>query len=274
MGSVLVSGSFDDLNSRQVRFLQEAARSGTLHLLLWSDRLAQALTGSRPKFPQAERRYFVEALRFVDQVRVVDELDSADGLPAECCQLSNTWVVPATADGAAKRAFCQSRGIAYRVIADEAPRGFSVPLKDETLVQAVGRKKVVVTGCFDWLHTGHVRFFEEVAQLGDLYVVVGSDANVRLLKGEQHPLFREDERLYMVQAIRYVTEARVSTGTGWMDAAPEIAQIRPDIYAVNEDGDQPAKRAFCEEQGLQYVVLKRAPKEGLPQRESTQLRGF
>ena len=59
-----------------------------------------------------------------------------------------------------------------------------------------------------------------------------------------------------------------------MDAAPEIARIRPDLYAVNEDGDKPEKRAFCEEHGLEYVVLKRAPAEGLPRRQSTDLRGF
>ena len=30
--------------------------------------------------------------------------------------------------------------------------------------KSTGRKKVIVTGCYDWLHTGHVRFFEEVFQ--------------------------------------------------------------------------------------------------------------
>ncbi|MFN2161229.1 MAG: cytidyltransferase, partial [Candidatus Promineifilaceae bacterium] len=78
----------------------------------------------------------------------------------------------------------------------------------------------------------------------------------------------------MVQSIRFVKQALVSTGQGWMDAEPEIAVIKPDIYAVNEDGDKPEKRSFCEEHGLEYVVLKRLPKEGLPGRESTALRGF
>ena len=55
---------------------------------------------------------------------------------------------------------------------------------------------------------------------------------------------------------------------------PEIALIRPDRYVVNEDGDKPEKRAYCAENGLQYVVLKRLPKEGLPRRQSTDLRGF
>ena len=46
------------------------------------------------------------------------------------------------------------------------------------------------------------------------------------------------------------------------------------MYAVNEDGDKPEKREFCEAHGMQYVVLKRTPKEGLPRRQSTDLRGF
>ena len=78
----------------------------------------------------------------------------------------------------------------------------------------------------------------------------------------------------MVGSIRYVTQALITSGMGWMDAAPEIARLQPDIYAVNEDGDVPEKRAFCAEHGLEYVVLKRAPAEGLPRRQSTDLRGF
>jgi cytidyltransferase-like protein len=133
---------------------------------------------------------------------------------------------------------------------------------------------VIVTGCYDWFHSGHVRFFEEVSALGDLYVVVGHDANVKLLKGGGHPMFSQDERRYMVQSVRFVKQALISSGQGWMDAEPEVAVIRPDIYAVNEDGDVPEKRAFCQQHGIEYVVLKRIPKEGLPKRQSTGLRGF
>ena len=150
--------------------------------------------------------------------------------------------------------------------------------KSRQYIKKVRRKNpratVVVTGCYDWLHSGHVRFFEETSGLGDLYVVVGHDANVRLLKGENHPLFPQDERQYMVQAIRYVKQALISSGDGWMDAEPEIDRIKPDMYVVNEDGDVPEKRIFCDRHNLEYVVLKRTPAEGLPRRESTALRGF
>jgi glycerol-3-phosphate cytidylyltransferase-like family protein len=110
--------------------------------------------------------------------------------------------------------------------------------------------------------------------LGDLYVVLGHDANVRALKGEGHPLFPDFQRSYMVQSIRYVKQALISSGDGWLDAEPEIEAIRPDIYAVNEDGDKPIKRRYCSEHGIEYIVLQRAPKEGLAKRSSTDLRGF
>jgi L-rhamnose mutarotase len=45
------------------------------------------------------------------------------------------------------------------------------------------RKKVFVTGCFDMLHSGHIEFLREASSFGDLYVCIGSDANILKLKG-------------------------------------------------------------------------------------------
>jgi cytidyltransferase-like protein len=137
-----------------------------------------------------------------------------------------------------------------------------------------GRKKVVVTGCYDWFHTGHVRFTEEVSGYGDLYVLLGNDANIRLLKGEGHPLISQDERRYVVGSIKYVKQAMISSGEGWLDADAEIRRLKPDIYAVNEDGDKGGKREYCAQLNIEYLVLKRTPAPGLSRRSSTDLRGF
>ncbi len=96
----------------------------------------------------------------------------------------------------------------------------------------------------------------------------------RLLKGVGHPMFPQEERRYLVASVRHVARAYISTGEGWLDAEPEFGIIQPDIYAVNEDGDKPEKREFCERNGIQYVVLRRTPRAGLPARKSTNLRGF
>jgi cytidyltransferase-like protein len=131
-----------------------------------------------------------------------------------------------------------------------------------------------VTGCFDLFHTGHIRFFEEASEYGDLYVVLGHDKNIEKLKGFGHPKFSENERKYMAESIRFVKQALISSGDGWLDAEPEIKRIKPDGYVVNEDGDKDVKRRYCEENGIEYIVLKREPKPGLTRRTSTDLRGF
>jgi cytidyltransferase-like protein len=273
MSIVVVSGSFDDLKAKNVRFLEEASRLGEVTVVLWSDKTFEAIHGRTPKFPEAERAYLLQAMRFVKNVTRQNETADPDRLQADNGIKPDFWAVEQTQDNERKRSFCKSAGISYRVIAERDLQGFSIaPFcgGEET----TSREKVLVTGCYDWFHSGHVRFFEEVSGLGDLYVVLGSDRNVRLLKGEGHPMFSENERRYLVQAVRYVKQTFISSGNGWMDAEPEIAVIKPDIYAVNEDGDKPEKRQFCEKHNLRYVVLKRTPKEGLPRRQSTNLRGF
>jgi cytidyltransferase-like protein len=242
---------------------------GPVHIYLWDDNTINTLTGKEPKFPLAERLYHLESVRFVSQVTAASIKD-ANALPDEALAAADTWVVHASDDTLEKQSYCRKHNLNYKVIFDKDLEGFPEIEVDIN----TGNKKVMVTGCYDWFHTGHVRFFEEVSELGDLYVVVGHDANIIALKGPGHPMFDERQRLYMVQSIRFVKQALISTGDGWLDAEPEIRRIRPDMYAVNEDGDKPIKRQYCEENGIEYVVLKRLPKEGLPRRESTHLRGF
>jgi cytidyltransferase-like protein len=267
---VIVSGAFDDLRFRDFRFLDEAARLGELTVALWSDGAITSRTGKPPKFPLAERQYLIESLRPVTRVQPVDSVDDPDAAPVA----ADRWVVREHESTAARRDWCARSNVSLHVITDAQLDRLPEPPPACPFDPPTRSKKVVVTGCFDWFHSGHVRFFEEVSGLGDLYAVVGHDANIRLLKGEGHPLFPAEQRRYIAGLIRFTTLALISTGDGWMDAEPEFAKIRPHIYAVNEDGDRPEKRAFCQQHGIEYVVLKRLPKQGLPRRQSTALRGF
>ncbi|TWU39590.1 adenylyltransferase/cytidyltransferase family protein [Novipirellula artificiosorum] len=270
MKSVIVSSSFDNLSSRDMRFLEEASQLGELHVLLWSDEAVRSITGAEPKFPLAEREYFLQAVRYVTKVHFSEAALDPDSLPDIQGFRPDVWCVDEQGASAEKQTYCAAHGIEYSLLTAEQTAGYPVPAP----LPASGKKKVVVTGCYDWFHTGHVRFFEEVSELGDLYVVVGHDENIRLLKGDGHPMFKEDERRYLAGSLRYVTQALVSSGTGWMDAEPEIETIKPDQYAVNQDGDKPEKREFCKQHGIEYVVLERTPKPGLTPRSSTDLRGF
>ncbi len=272
MKNVVVTASFDNLRSRHVRLLEEAAKLGDVQALIWPDERIEALTGKPPKFTAAERLYLVQAIRFVHSARVASWPADPHAIPESGDLNPQVWVVPEEKATVGKKSFCARTGIDLQVIPADSLRVF--PPAPPLRVRAAKHDKVIVTGCYDWLHSGHIRFFEEAAGRGDLYVDVGSDENIRLLKGKNHPLFPQAERLYMVRSIRHVTQAFIGSGYGWMDAAPEMNRIKPTIYLVNEDGDRPEKRAYCEEKNIQYVVLSRLPKDGLPRRESTGLRGF
>ena len=132
-------------------------------------------------------------------------------------------------------------------------------------------KKVFVSGCYDLLHSGHVEFFRQAAQYGDLYVGIGSDATILGYKHHK-PVYSEQERLFMVKSIRYVKDACINAGSGIMDFVPTVEKLHPDILVVNEDGGNDEKRRFCEEKGIEYIVLQRLPKEGLQARSSTVLK--
>jgi cytidyltransferase-like protein len=129
-------------------------------------------------------------------------------------------------------------------------------------------KKVFVSGCFDLLHSGHIAFFEEASSHGDLYVGVGSDTTIIGLKGRK-PVNSDQERLYMVRALKTVKEAWINQGSGLLDFEMELRKLSPEIFFVNEEGFTPDKQKLCQELGIELMVSKRIPHTGLPVRSTT-----
>ena len=132
-------------------------------------------------------------------------------------------------------------------------------------------KKVFVSGCYDLLHSGHVEFFQQASQFGDLYVGIGSDATYLEYK-HRKPMFPQEERLFMVKNIKAVKEAYVNEGSGVIDFIPTLDLVKPDIFVVNAEGGSAAKRQLCEERGIQYIELERTPHAGLEARSSSSLK--
>ena len=132
-------------------------------------------------------------------------------------------------------------------------------------------KKVFVSGCYDLLHSGHVEFFQQASQFGDLYVGIGSDATYLEYK-HRKPMFPQEERLFMVKNIKAVKEAYINEGRGVIDFLPTLDIVKPDIFVVNAEGGSATKRQLCEERGIQYIELERTPHEGLQARSSSSLK--
>lgn len=132
--------------------------------------------------------------------------------------------------------------------------------------------KVFVSGCFDVLHSGHIAFLEEAASYGDVYVSLGSDETVWLLKNRK-TMYTEQERKYMLESIRYVKKVYIGPDTGKiLDFAPLLDEVKPDIFFVNADGTSDEKKAFVESKGIRYVTSSRIPHGNLPQRSTTSIR--
>lgn len=96
-----------------------------------------------------------------------------------------------------------------------------------------GRRLVLTNGCFDLLHTGHVRYLQQARALGDaLLVAVNSDCSVRELKGPTRPLNSEQDRAEVLAALRCVDHVTIFDELRVTDV---IRKLQPAIYAKGGD---------------------------------------
>lgn len=115
------------------------------------------------------------------------------------------------------------------------------------------RGQVVMTdGCFDPIHVGHVEYLRAASELGPpLLCNVSGDA---YLSGKHAPLLPEDQRVRVIDAIRYVAYTHLSSDT----TASVLAELRPKLYAKGSDWRDrlPAdEMAACERHGIEIVFL-------------------
>jgi rfaE bifunctional protein nucleotidyltransferase chain/domain len=126
---------------------------------------------------------------------------------------------------------------------------------------AQGKKLVLTNGCFDLLHTGHVRYLEQARGCGDaLIVAVNSDTSVRELKGPDRPLNGELDRAEVLAALRCVDHVTIFSGKRVTDV---IRLLRPAIYAKGGDYTletlDSGERTALEETGAEISLLQLVP---------------
>lgn len=97
-----------------------------------------------------------------------------------------------------------------------------------------GSRIVFADGTFDLFHLGHVESFKNLGQYGDVVVVgVLSDEWVKTKKGDKRPVLSEEERIELVDSIRYVdyTVLAKDAETGRRIRISQILkQLRPDVF--------------------------------------------
>ena len=95
-------------------------------------------------------------------------------------------------------------------------------------------KIILVGGCFDILHFGHISFLKKAKALGGkLIVALESDVNVRKLKGPGRPIHTQEKRRQMLLALKCVDQViPLPPLNSDADYARLVAKIKPDLIAV------------------------------------------
>ena len=108
--------------------------------------------------------------------------------------------------------------------------------------------KVVATGVFDIIHSGHAHFLNAAKEHGDeLVVIVANDDTVRKMKGE--PILSDEMRAEVVSHLKPVDQTVIGRTGNMLDIIVE--EIKPNVIALGYD-----QRLFTREE-LASKLLER-----------------
>lgn len=120
------------------------------------------------------------------------------------------------------------------------------------------KKIILVGGCFDFIHFGHISFLKRAKELGTyLVVALESDENVRHAKGEQRPIHSQAQRKEMLESLSFVDEVVALTPMN-TDAQyfALVETIHPHIIATTEgDPVLDKKQKQAEKIGASLIVI-------------------
>ena len=139
---------------------------------------------------------------------------------------------------------CHSHGLC---IPDDVELSYLKPRKN---------KKVLTVGVYDLIHKGHVELFRRAKGLGDhLTGAVQSSEFILKYKPQAKVLNSTEDRIYMVQSIRWVDEVIV-----YEDVDEIVKKVDFDLFVSGPDqvhsGFQRAIH-WCEENGKEFMILGR-----------------
>ncbi len=97
-------------------------------------------------------------------------------------------------------------------------------------------KKILVGGCFDLIHFGHISFLKQAKALGTyLVVALESDKNVRLSKGDSRPVHTQEQRKEMLESLIFVDKV---IALPFMESDKQyfdlVDSIRPHVIAITQ----------------------------------------
>ena len=111
-------------------------------------------------------------------------------------------------------------------------------IKASGKLRAKGRKVVFTNGCFDILHSGHVRYLQAARELGDfLFIGVNSDQSVQQLKGPNRPIVPLANRMIVLAGLSsssYITSYDTKTPAELITATKPAVLVKGGDWAPDQ----------------------------------------
>ena len=117
---------------------------------------------------------------------------------------------------------------------------------------------VLVGGCFDILHYGHIHFLKKAKALGSyLVVALESDKNIKRLKGKKRPINGQVQRREMLESLRFVDQVIIlADAMKDKDYEKLVSIVSPNVIAVTQgDPITEKKRKQAEKIGATFTEI-------------------
>jgi len=100
----------------------------------------------------------------------------------------------------------------------------------------LGEQIILVGGCFDILHVGHIEFLSKAKELGgQLLVILESDDSVRKLKGISKPVIKQDDRAILLSSLKMIDYIiKIPNFNNDNKYLMLVKKIKPDIIAITK----------------------------------------
>lgn len=115
-------------------------------------------------------------------------------------------------------------------------------------------KVVLVGGCFDILHYGHIYFLKKAKELGDVLIVaLESDENTKKLKGLKRPIHTQKQRAEVLRSLKFIN--KVISLPPSPDYRLLTKNVKPDIIACDPKDNLLRNKNDYESLGAKIVVI-------------------